>query len=415
MAHADSPSADQASPNQPAAAQAAASPSSADGLSHHQAAGGRDGDPTAAALEALLAPIRDSGSDRSLLDLGWIRRLRCQGSRAVLELALPGFAASQQGRIAGEIRTALLSADGIDDVQIELAQPAAPASSGPIGGAGHGSGGHAHGQLPERQGIPGVARVIAVSSGKGGVGKSTVAVNLACALARSGLRVGLLDADIYGPNAPTMLGVADRTPEVQGSGNDQILTPIETCGIAMVSMGLLIQENQPVIWRGPMLNGIIRQFLYQVAWGERDVLVVDLPPGTGDVQLSLAQAVPMEGVIVVTTPQQVSLQDARRGLAMFLQMGVPVLGVVENMSAFIPPDAPEKRYEIFGRGGGGRLAQEADVPLLAQLPLEMPVREGGDSGRPVVLSAPDSVTGQAFLALAARLATSGAPTTAALA
>ena len=399
-------------PDSSAANQAGAEQTPADGLCLEPAAGERPGDPDVAALAALLAPIRDSGSDRSLLELGWIRRLRCQGSRAVLELALPGFAASQQGRIAGEIRSALLSAAGIDDVQIELAQSAAPASSGPIGSAGHGSGGHGQGQLPERQGIPGVARVIAVSSGKGGVGKSTVAVNLACALARSGLRVGLLDADIYGPNAPTMLGVADRTPEVQGSGNEQILTPIETCGIAMVSMGLLIQENQPVIWRGPMLNGIIRQFLYQVAWGERDVLVVDLPPGTGDAQLSLAQAVPMEGVIVVTTPQQVSLQDARRGLAMFLQMGVAVLGVVENMTAFIPPDAPEKRYEIFGRGGGARLAQEAEVPLLAQLPLEMPVREGGDSGRPVVLSAPDSATGQAFLALAARLAASGAPTTA---
>ena len=174
----------------------------------------------------------------------------------------------------------------------------------------------------------------------GGVGKSTVAVNLACALAASGLRVGLLDADIYGPNAPTMLGVADRTPEVRGGGDSQILVPIQTCGLAMVSMGLLIQENQPVIWRGPMLNGIIRQFLYQVEWGERDVLVVDLPPGTGDAQLSLAQAVPMAGVLIVTTPQKVSLQDARRGLAMFLQMGIDVLGVVENMTAFIPPDLP---------------------------------------------------------------------------
>jgi ATP-binding protein involved in chromosome partitioning len=182
-----------------------------------------------------------------------------------------------------------------------------------------------------------------------------------------------------------------------------VLTPIETCGIAMVSMGLLIAENQPVIWRGPMLNGIIRQFLYQVAWGERDVLVVDLPPGTGDAQLSLAQAVPMAGVIIVTTPQQVSLQDARRGLAMFLQMGVDVLGVVENMSAFIPPDAPEKRYPIFGSGGGASLAREAEVPLLAELPLEMPVREGGDGGRPVVLSAPQSATAQAFGALAERL------------
>jgi ATP-binding protein involved in chromosome partitioning len=288
-------------------------------------------------------------------------------------------------------------------MQIEVGQPAAHQGA-PIGAAGHGPAAGPGGQLPPRQPIPGVKQVIAVSSGKGGVGKSTVAVNLACALARRALRVGLLDADIYGPNAPTMLGVADRTPEVRGEGASQVLTPIESCGIAMVSMGLLIDANQPVIWRGPMLNGIIRQFLYQVDWGERDVLVVDLPPGTGDAQLTLAQAVPMAGAVIVTTPQRVSLADARRGLAMFLQMGVPVLGVVENMSAFIPPDAPEKRYAIFGSGGGAALAEEAQVPLLAELPLEMPVREGGDAGIPVVLSAPESVTAQAFLALADRLA-----------
>ena len=349
-----------------------------------------------------LAPLRDAGSGRSLLELGWIDAVRVQGSRAVFRLALPGFATSQRDRIAAEARAALLALEGVADVQIELAQPAAPPpSAGPIGGAGHGSGGA--GQLPERQPIPGVRRVIAVSSGKGGVGKSTVAVNLACALAAQGLRVGLLDADIYGPNAPTMLGVADRTPEVRGSGNAQVLTPIESCGLAMVSMGLLIEENQPVIWRGPMLNGIIRQFLYQVDWGERDVLVVDLPPGTGDAQLSLAQAVPMAGVLIVTTPQRVSLQDARRGLAMFLQMGVPVLGVVENMSAFVPPDAPEKRYELFGHGGGALLAAEAEVPLLAQLPMELAVVEGGDGGVPVVVAAPQSLTARAFADLAARL------------
>jgi len=363
---------------------------------------------------AALEPLRDAGSGRSLLELQWIRQVRVQNNRVVFRLALPGFAGSQRERIAAEARSALLALGGIDDVQIELAQPseAAPAKSqapghshdhshshggAPIGAAGHGGGG------PERQAIPGVKQVIAVSSGKGGVGKSTVAVNLACALAAGGLRVGLLDADIYGPNAPTMLGVADRTPEVRGEGAAQVLTPIESCGIAMVSMGLLIQENQPVIWRGPMLNGIIRQFLYQVEWGDRDVLVVDLPPGTGDAQLSLAQAVPMAGVVIVTTPQQVSLQDARRGLAMFLQMGVPVLGVVENMTAFIPPDAPEKRYELFGRGGGQRLAEEAGVPLLAQLPMELAVVQGGDGGRPAVLSAPESVTAQAFRALAERL------------
>ncbi len=356
-----------------------------------------------------LRPLSDAGSGRSLLELGWIEAPRLQGDRAVFRLALPGFAQSQRDRIAAEARSALLAVEGIKDVQIELAQPGNAGHQGaPIGAAGHGQapGPGGHGQMPERQPIPGVKQVIAVSSGKGGVGKSTVAVNLACALAAQGLKVGLLDADIYGPNAPTMLGVADRTPEVRGEGSSQVLTPIESCGIAMVSMGLLIAENQPVIWRGPMLNGIIRQFLYQVEWGERDVVVVDLPPGTGDAQLSLAQAVPMAGVIIVTTPQEVSLADARRGLAMFLQMGIPVLGVVENMSAFIPPDAPEKRYAIFGSGGGSRLAAEADVPLLAELPLEMPVREGGDAGRPVVLSAPDSATALAFRALAERIGAS---------
>jgi ATP-binding protein involved in chromosome partitioning len=364
--------------------------------------------PDVDSLTAALSPLRDAGSGRSLLELGWIRQLRRQDSRAVFELGLPGFAASQRDRIAAEARQALLSVAGIQDVQIELAQPeSAPAgaapSSAPIGGAGHGPG--SHGQPPQRQSVPGVRQVIAVSSGKGGVGKSTVAVNLACALAASGLKVGLLDADIYGPNAPTMLGVADRTPEVRtGPEGEQILVPIETCGIAMVSMGLLIQENQPVIWRGPMLNGIIRQFLYQVDWGERDVLVVDLPPGTGDAQLTVAQAVPMAGVVIVTTPQQVSLQDARRGLAMFLQMGVNVLGVVENMSAFVPPDLPDRRYAIFGSGGGRRLADEAAVPLLAELPLEMGVQEGGDRGLPVVLAAPQSASGLAFRALAAELA-----------
>ena len=327
---------------------------------------------------AALEPLQDAGSGRSLLELQWIQQVRVQNNRVVFRLALPGYANAQRERIAADARGALLQLGGIDDVQIEIAPPPAPApqSGAPIGAAGHGGGG------PERQAIPGVKQVIAVSSGKGGVGKSTVAVNLACALAASGLRVGLLDADIYGPNAPTML------------------TPIESCGIAMVSMGLLIDAHQPVIWRGPMLNGIIRQFLYQVEWGERDVLVVDLPPGTGDAQLSLAQAVPMVGVIIVTTPQMVSLQDARRGLAMFQQLGVPVLGVVENMSAFIPPDAPDKRYELFGRGGGSQLASESDVPLLAQLPMELAVVQGGDAGRPAVLSAPDSATAAAFRALA---------------
>ena len=348
---------------------------------------------TAEQATQALSDLRDAGSDRSLLDLGWLDQVRVTPPRAVIRLNLPGFAQNQRDQIVSGARQRLLQLEDIDDVQIELGQPP---SQGGIGQAGHG-------QVAERQSIPGVRHVIAVSSGKGGVGKSTVAVNLACSLAVRGLKVGLLDADIYGPNAPTMLGVADRTPEVSGSGDNQCMQPIETCGVAMVSMGLLIEENQPVIWRGPMLNGIIRQFLYQVQWGERDVLVVDLPPGTGDAQLSLAQAVPMAGVVIVTTPQQVALQDARRGLAMFRQMNIPVLGVVENMSAFIPPDQPDRRYALFGTGGGQTLADAFDVPLLAQIPMEMPVQEGGDQGRPITLSKPDSVSAKTFLALADRL------------
>jgi len=248
-----------------------------------------------------------------------------------------------------------------------------------------------------------VKTVVAISSGKGGVGKSTVAVNLACALATTGLRVGLLDADIYGPNTPIMLGLSHRTPETVEKEGQQLLIPLESCGIAMVSMGLLINPGQPVIWRGPMLNGVMRQFLYQVVWGERDVLVVDLPPGTGDAQLSLAQSVPMEGVVIVTTPQQVALADSRRGLAMFQQLQVPILGVVENMSWFIPPDQPNKRYALFGEGGGAQLAGEAQVPLLAQLPLQMQGVEDGDRGKPLVLSQPDSPAGVALNALALQL------------
>ncbi len=341
----------------------------------------------------VLGRVKDSGSGKSLLELGWLDQVRVDLPKAVVRLSLPNFAQSQRSRFAEEIKDVLSQLDGIDDVQIELGSSP---SQGEIGSAGHG-------ETNVLQSIPGVKKVIAVSSGKGGVGKSTVAVNLACSLSKKGLKVGLLDADIYGPNTPIMLGVSDVTPEVRGSGSAQEIVPLKTCGISMISMGLLIDDHQPVIWRGPMLNGIIRQFLYQACWGELDVLVVDLPPGTGDAQLSLAQAVPMAGALIVTTPQQLSLQDSRRGLAMFRQMGIPVLGVVENMSVFVTPDKPERRYKLFGSGGGKQLAEENGVPLLAQIPMEIPLQEDCNKGLPIVISRPDSISANVFLTLAQKI------------
>ena len=334
-----------------------------------------------------LSKIVDAGSQKSLIDLGWIKNVRVTSPRSIITLALPSYANSQRDRIVKEVREILLGFNDIDDVQIEL-------DNSPPEPNGNES------NTPQLQEIKGIKQIIAVSSGKGGVGKSTIAVNLACSLAKQGLRTGLLDADIYGPNTPSMLGVSEENPKVHGSGNEQRLIPIEKHGISIVSMGFLIEEGQPVIWRGPMLNSIIRQFLYQVEWNNLDFLVIDLPPGTGDAQISLAQSVPIAGAIIVTTPQKVSLQDSRRGLAMFKQLGVPLLGVVENMSVFIPPDQPNKKYEIFGNGGGELLAYENNLPLLAKIPIEMPVVTESNQGVPISISEPNANSSIKFQELA---------------
>jgi ATP-binding protein involved in chromosome partitioning len=248
--------------------------------------------------------------------------------------------------------------------------------------------------------IPQVKNVVAVASGKGGVGKSTTSVNLAVALSQTGAKVGLLDADIYGPNLPLMMGLKER-PEVQG--HEGHIQPILRYGIKLVSIGFFLDERKPVIWRGPMVHGAIQQFLRDFDWGELDYLVVDLPPGTGDAPLSLAQLIPLSGVVIVTTPQDVALQDVAKGMAMFKQLEVPVVGVIENMSYFICPNCSEK-HELFGRGGGQRIAEAFNVPFLGQVPLQPNVRTGGDEGQPVVLADPDSPAAEGFKAVAGAVA-----------
>lgn len=335
----------------------------------------------------VLRPVQDPELQKSLVELNMIRNVAVNEGAVSFTLVLTTPACPLREFIVEDCEKAVRQLPGVQSVAVEVTAETPQQKA-----------------LPDRQGIGGVKNIVAVSSGKGGVGKSTVAVNIAVALAQTGAQVGLIDADIYGPNAPTMLGLAEATVTVQQGAQGEVLDPAFNHGVKLVSMGFLIDRDQPVIWRGPMLNGVIRQFLYQVQWGPLDYLVVDLPPGTGDAQLTLAQAVPMAGAVIVTTPQAVALSDARRGLRMFQQLQVPVLGIVENMSYFIPPDMPEKRYDIFGSGGGEKTAQELGVPLIGSVPLEMDVRQGGDRGIPIVVEQPTSASAQALTAIAKSVA-----------
>lgn len=335
----------------------------------------------------ILRPVQDPELRKSLVELNMIRDVKIDGGVVSFTLVLTTPACPLREFIVDDCKRAVRQLSGVEDVLVNVTAEIPQQKS-----------------LPERTGIAGVKNIVAISSGKGGVGKSTVAVNVAVALAQSGAKVGLLDADIYGPNAPAMLGIADAQLAVRQSPNGEILEPAFNYGVKLVSMAFLIDIDQPVIWRGPMLNGIIRQFLYQAEWGDLDYLIVDLPPGTGDAQLTLAQAVPMAGVAIVTTPQSVALLDSRKGLRMFQQLGVPVLGMVENMSYFIPPDMPDRQYDIFGSGGGEKMAQELGVPLLGCVPLEISLRQGGDRGTPIVLNAPESASAKSLIAIAQAIA-----------
>lgn len=331
-----------------------------------------------------LSRIVDPDLHKDIVTLGFVKDLTISDGDVSFRLVLTTPACPVKEAFEEEARNLVGAIEGVTNVRVTM-DSEVPQGRG----------------VAKNVAIPGVKNIIAVSSGKGGVGKSTVAVNLAVSLALDGAKVGLMDADVYGPNVPMMLGIGQIQPQV--SRNNQLI-PLEAHGVKMISMAVLVPPDKPMILRGPMLHGVVRQFLTDVDWGEIDYLIVDMPPGTGDVQLSLAQLVPVQGAVLVTTPQAVSLSDVRRALKMFEQVSIPVLGVIENMSYFVPPDMPDKRYDIFGTGGGQTLADEYGIKLLGEVPLGMEVRSGGDAGVPVVIGNPDSPQAIAFRTVAEEVA-----------
>ncbi len=339
-----------------------------------------DGITEARVLDALRT-VLDPDLKKDIVSLGMIRDLTIKGSDVAFRFVLTTPACPVRDQLEGQARSAVEGIPGVGrvDVTMDAAVPKQRVQE-------------------TKRAVDGVSNIIAVTSGKGGVGKSTVSVNLACALASLGARVGLLDCDVYGPNIPIMLGLKGQ-PMAEG----KMLLPMEAHGLKVMSMGVLAEDDTPLIWRGPMLHNVIQQFLYQVKWGTLDYLIADLPPGTGDVQLTMVQSVPLTGGLVVTTPQDVALSDARKGIMMFKQVQVNVLGIVENMSYFICPHCSE-RTDIFSHGGGERTAEKYRVPFLGRIPLELGIRVGGDSGRPIVLDQPESSAAQAFNDMAKALA-----------
>lgn len=353
------------------------------------------------ALRATLASLRDPISGRDLVSAGLIESIHHRDGLVQVTLRVRREQAGAMETVRSQAEALLARSPGVRNASVVLtAHRDAPAEAPPrTSGHSHGHAhGHAHGHGDPRQQpklLQNVGAVIAIASGKGGVGKSTVAVNLAAALAGRGLSVGLLDADIYGPSLPQMLGIS-RRPEVR----DEKMLPIEVWGLRAMSIGFIIDPDTAMIWRGPMVMGALQQLMEQVAWPRLDVMVIDLPPGTGDAQLTLAQRVDLAGAVIVSTPQDVALADARRGVKMFEKVGVKILGLVENMSFFCCP-ACGHRAEIFGHGGARAEAERLGVPFLGEIPLLAGVRESGDSGTPIVLTAPENPAAEAFQALAA--------------
>jgi ATP-binding protein involved in chromosome partitioning len=338
--------------------------------------------PTEAAVLDALRSVQDPDLHQDIVALGFVKELKICGGSVAFQIELTTPACPVKDLMKSQAERAVRALPGVAQVAIEMT--ARVTASRPV--------------LGNKGTIPGVKNVIAVSSGKGGVGKSTVAVNLACSLQRAGARVGILDADVYGPNVPLMLGVSGQPAVV-----DKKIVPFERHGLQVMSMALLVAEDQPVIWRGPMLHSAVRQFLFDVAWHDLDYLVVDLPPGTGDAQLSLSQQAHLMGAVIVTTPQDVSVLDVRKAIRMFQTVNVPILGVVENMAWFTPPGSTA-RYYLFGQGGGEKIEREFGVPLLGQVPIEIAVREGGDSGHPITIAAPESASAVALRDIAGKVA-----------
>jgi ATP-binding protein involved in chromosome partitioning len=335
----------------------------------------------ASVLEALKV-VRDPDLNRDIVSLGFIKELAIDGGRVAFTIELTTPACPVKDQMRDQARAAVMQLPGVSTVDVKMSARVREAvgSDGP------------------RQSIPGVKNVIAVGAGKGGVGKTTVAVNLAIALAKCGSKVGIIDADIYGPNVPIMLGL-----KTQLGTDGQKIIPAEKYGLQVISMGFLTQDDAPIIWRGPMLHGALQQFFREVRWVDLDYLVVDLPPGTGDVALTLSQTVPVAGALVVTTPQQVSLADSRRAVAMYKKLNIPPLGIIENMSYFVCRTCGTEA-DIFGHGGGEEMAAALGLPFVGRIPIYQPIREGSDAGVPLMISEPESPAGRAFMAAAERVA-----------
>jgi ATP-binding protein involved in chromosome partitioning len=345
--------------------------------------------PTTAAVLNALRNVQDPDLKQDLVSLNMIRDLAVKESGAVyFRVVLTTPACPLKAKIESDCREAVKAVPGVRDIEIKMDAEVR---------------GKRPGAAPNTNTIEGVSHIIAVSSGKGGVGKSTVAVNLATALAMEGARVGLMDADVYGPNIPTMMGVTDQPKLYNDPKKGEMFVPPLAHQVKVMSMGFLIQGDQPLVWRGPMLHSVVNQFCHKVDWGILDYLIVDMPPGTGDVQLSLAQLVPVTGAVLVTTPQEVSMQDVRKAFHMFEKVRIPIMGLVENMSYF-KCDNCEERHFLFGEDGGKILSKKFQTELLAQIPIVKKVREGGDEGRPIVMRDPESEVAIAFRALARKIA-----------